>query len=381
MVWNSASRLLSEQEAVSRVHQMVTRVRARISDEDALWGKRIDSTLRGHVAAETEAMMDALPNLDCAVVVAAFPASGRVVRAGQLLVHGVPVNETEIAQDPYTPVLDADVCRVLRGRAARPVHRLPLDLLEAPNEARRSITGWLQAGDRPLLVCDAVSQADIEAWANLFAGLSIRILSVDPGPFTTAYMAAKQRLHRHVLVVSGSVMPTSVQQLDALEAAYDLKLVRVRLDRLLDPVSRRTEHAERVAEVLAGLKRHNVVGFRTDGAAPPTQVEGRAITRAIAELALDILDHVAFQGLYVSGGEVAYETLQALGVRALEPLLQICPLGVLSRVVDGPRGLYIVTKGGSVGHPEALVDSVRLLLSTMDEPNTGIYTTGGPHVD
>lgn len=375
IVWNSGTRLLPTGQAVERVEQMLRLARCFAVDEKVLWAKRIDSTLRGHIVSETEVILDRLPHVSCAVVLAAYPSSGRVVREGVLYVHGVPVNETETGNDPFTPVREACVYRVFREQSRRPVYHLPLDLVGKVG-TRVHIKRLIEQGERPILVCDAVRDVDVIKWADIFASLSYPILPVDPGPFTLAYVSAKQRKNRNVLVVSGSLMPTAVNQLDTFEDVCNVRLVRVDVQKLLRTNYLHGASLDNVAaQVLRGLETGNVVGFRTDvsNTSPPRHDTSTA--RIIALLAVKILSRNKFHGLYASGGEVAYETLTALGARTLEPLAQVCPMGVLSRVIDGPyAGLYVVTKGGAVGPHTAVVDSVRLLLSKRDE-NT--VCTGG----
>jgi uncharacterized protein YgbK (DUF1537 family) len=60
--------------------------------------KKIDSTLRGNPAEEIAAMLDVIQAQEPRVRVVmapAFPATGRTVRDGQVLVHGLPLPFTE----------------------------------------------------------------------------------------------------------------------------------------------------------------------------------------------------------------------------------------------------------------------------------------------
>ena len=65
--------------------------------------KKVDSVLRGPVAAEIEAALDGL-GLDRAVLVPANPSRGRIIRDGAYFMDGVPLDETEFADDPMHPV-------------------------------------------------------------------------------------------------------------------------------------------------------------------------------------------------------------------------------------------------------------------------------------
>ncbi len=82
--------------------------------------KKIDSTLRGHVAAELAAACGALGRGRQVIFAPAFPAQGRTTRSGRLYVNGVPLRGA-----PRLPMLDAasdaDLDAIARaGLALRP---------------------------------------------------------------------------------------------------------------------------------------------------------------------------------------------------------------------------------------------------------------------
>ena len=95
------SRGCTEREAAEAVTAVVRRLR-EVGITHVY--KKIDSTLRGHVRAEVQAVMDSWSPHAIAVVCPAFPANHRTVVDGQLRVNGVPVAETAAGTDPVTPV-------------------------------------------------------------------------------------------------------------------------------------------------------------------------------------------------------------------------------------------------------------------------------------
>jgi len=117
--------------------------------------KKFDSTLRGPVAAELSAAFESTRRRR-AVVAPAFPAAGRTTAGGTQLVHGVPVHETEMRNDPRTPVRDAHVPTLL-GRWSASVGTLGVDDLDDPENVRRAL-----ARDEWTVV-DAERDADLEA--------------------------------------------------------------------------------------------------------------------------------------------------------------------------------------------------------------------------
>src|SRR5919107_6028349 len=85
---------------------------ARAARKARIVYKKLDSTLRGNVAVELAAALGGARR-DRVVVAPAFPAAGRTTVGGIQRVHGVPVDETEMANDPHTPVREAHVPRRL----------------------------------------------------------------------------------------------------------------------------------------------------------------------------------------------------------------------------------------------------------------------------
>jgi len=88
---NAESRLLHRQEAWKAVYDAV---RAFNLEKPALVSKRIDSTLRGNVGAELEAVIKSMDdshghNETLAVMVSSYPHSGRICVGGYQIVHGV----------------------------------------------------------------------------------------------------------------------------------------------------------------------------------------------------------------------------------------------------------------------------------------------------
>ena len=65
--------------------------------------KKIDSTLRGNIGAELDAIIDEL-NLKAVIVTPSFPAAGRVTLNERVFVNGVPLEKTEAAYDPIKPI-------------------------------------------------------------------------------------------------------------------------------------------------------------------------------------------------------------------------------------------------------------------------------------
>ena len=75
--------------------------------------KKIDSTIRGNIAVETLGMLQVL-DMDAAIIIPAFPNEGRVTIGGYHLLKGVPIEKTEMASDPHSPIYESHIPTILQ---------------------------------------------------------------------------------------------------------------------------------------------------------------------------------------------------------------------------------------------------------------------------
>src|SRR5437867_8466852 len=124
-VFDTDSRSLAPLRAAGRVGALARRLRA---DGFEHLYKKVDSTLRGNVGAETAALLAALGR-EFAVLAPAFPANGRTTVGGVQRVGGVPVHQTAIGQDPAHPMRFPTIAAALRSQSGLPVVEIGLDLV------------------------------------------------------------------------------------------------------------------------------------------------------------------------------------------------------------------------------------------------------------
>ncbi|WP_146056996.1 four-carbon acid sugar kinase family protein, partial [Streptomyces sp. SM14] len=94
-----------------------------LDDGDHLYLKT-DSTLRGSVAAQIAGALSARsgsPERTIVVLCPAYPAMGRTVRQGRLMVHGEPVTRSPAGRDPVTPVTRDLLTELVPGAVTVPV--------------------------------------------------------------------------------------------------------------------------------------------------------------------------------------------------------------------------------------------------------------------
>jgi uncharacterized protein YgbK (DUF1537 family) len=391
VAYSADSRLLRAETAWDKVYKAAAFF---VSQKPLLLSKRIDSTLRGNLGAEIDAALEAMDEAagpagkkTAAVVVPAYPSSGRVVAGGYLLVHGVPLEKSAIAKDPSTPIGSSFVQTVISGQTRRKSGLIALGSVLAGSRAILSEAALLVEDGCSILICDAVTDTDIQNIAEAFSSNPFPILAVDPGPFTAEL--ASQLLssggagpQNRVLSVIGSPSELTIRQINALRQAYPLCMVRVDWSRLVDPAARDDEIALVLDKVCAGAEKAAVLGictaensgdvFSLAGLSKSLGVPGGEISfkinSALAEIAARLLADARLRigGLYSSGGEVTVAVIRGLGGKGFSVRGEVLPLAACGHILQGPFSeLPMVTKGGFVGDERGLIQCVDYLFSRM----------------
>jgi uncharacterized protein YgbK (DUF1537 family) len=154
-VVDTESRALAPADAARRVTGVARNVaRTRFF-------KKIDSTLRGPIGAELDALLRASSTAG-ALVCPALPAEHRVVVERVLTVGAVPVAETPFAEDPTFPRASgsSNVVDLLRPQLDRPLAWIPLGRVR---EGGSPLTARLGRLAGMVIVADAETDADLDA--------------------------------------------------------------------------------------------------------------------------------------------------------------------------------------------------------------------------
>ncbi len=325
---------------------------AHLAREVRIVYKKLDSTLRGNVAAELVAALNAARR-ERAVVAPAFPAADRTTVGGIQRVHGVPIDETEMANDPHTPVTEAHVPSLLAD-AFSSVGALGAGDLADPERVRRTLE------DYECVVADAERNADLEAlvrvvpdparvlWAGS-AGLALALGSVYPGPCAGA-VGVQRAPAGPVLVVVGSLSGVAREQVRGLVEEYGEVGVPVGGGEP-NAVQKAVEAAR---EALAGGT-CAVVHSPEDRVASSESVLG-----SLAEVAWRLSEEALFEGIVLTGGATAVGVARRLGDSGIRLEGEV-ETGVPMGTLIGPRPYPVVTKAGGFGGPDTLVRAVEAL--------------------
>jgi uncharacterized protein YgbK (DUF1537 family) len=309
--------------------------------------KKTDSTLRGNIGSELNALAQAYPQLPL-FYVPAYPRMGRTVRNGHLYVKGIPVNETPFAADPLDPVREADIQRLISLECSAPVISIRVTDLRA--EMKRAI-----------YICDGEREGEISEAARFITSRAAGWLAAGPASLAEhiAEQIARRRVRpcypeiRNCLVVNGSLNPVSQAQ--------------------IRHVSRKGWRTAHDSEAPHALSESGWVLLKTGNgdvrpSAAITQELGGAVRRILCQSKVD--------ALIVFGGDTATGILEALECSDVEAICELVPGVPLSRAsLSGPpgpdshasRSLYLITKAGGFAEPDVLCRIRKLLTERVGE--------------
>ena len=285
--------------------------------------KKIDSTLRGPVAAELGAVAAAMP--DARILFApANPAVGRTVCDGRLLVRGVPVAETEFARDPIFPVRQSEL---------------------------RAFVGAL--GGERIVIPDTVTHADLAVCVVQLTAGGANWVPVGSGALARAVADQRARpafLRTHqistvaagpILLVSGSANALNRAQAEELHGQRGVPVCELRIEDVAGTVRAAVDALGRSGSLSL------VVGSaRTDS--------GVAL-HAIAEAAAQIITQANVRRLFVTGGESSFAICRMLEIPALDLLAEIETGVCLAHGVGRDGDRLLAVKPGGFGGTETWV--------------------------
>ena len=356
------------------------------------FSKRIDTTLRGGVGVEIDAMMDQAGEDAIAVVVPAMPQSRRILVGGYSVIDGTALINTPVAQDVRTPVKENYIPRLLESQTRRKVSLIPLDIVLKGEESIRDELKAVRDAGGEVIVVDAITIEDVEEIAKACIELKWNVVAVDPGPFTSKLAYYRNLIGEEeanippeadengktVLIAAGSATPVTKKQMEVL--CEDKRHVRISVDPILlieggdaalDEVFRAVHSARELLEsdnppraILFETALHGELLNLAEEDNKRHYAEGMSANRINAGLGtiisqiLELCGRERIAGLYTTGGDTMVNVCYQLGVECIEVMDYVIPQTDIGRLVGSYDGLPIVGKGGLTGNDRTACDIV-----------------------
>ncbi|MBR5555783.1 four-carbon acid sugar kinase family protein [bacterium] len=343
--------------------------------------KKIDSTIRGNIAIEVLAILEVL-EWDASIIIPAFPTEGRVTIGGYHLLKGIPIERTEMARDPHSPIRESHLPTLLKSQLDESYEHL-VGLIELRTVIKgagpilMALNELIKEGKK-LIVVDAVSTTDIEQVVLAMNKSDYKILPT--GTAAAAQVLSnlwyKDLSAHHInktipelpkLVVSGSATEITAKQIKRLEECDEFEnTLFIQID-LRDIVNWNFD--ELTERIVNNLVQNNIVIVHTsdlitnfDGFSEEllqaeltkASLAGK-ITDYLAELTKRVLERR--QAILITlGGETSYKCCHAINATQLQLIDEVMPAIALS--LDH-NAQWIVTKSGNLGGINTLIDILK----------------------
>ncbi len=306
--------------------------------------KKIDSVLRGNIAAELYAQIEASVKKR-AVIIAANPTLNRLIKDGIYYINNVPLHQTDFSFDPEFPIYTSKVSEII-------------------GKSRLSVYSNLRYNDDiptdGLIIGDVTSIHDLDKWVSVIdtntlpAGASGFFDAIIVQRIDTAKRGnnLEEPFGEKVLCVMGSYYPKGAafyQKLKAngifisnmpKEIYFNNKLNKTAID----------DWAKEVANALNDWNRVVVSVNHTASFEPGLS---QRIRHSLGELVKKVAVRIQFNELIIEGGSTTSEILHHLSIKKLIPFQEL-ETGVIRMKSENMPHLHIITKPGSYTWPENL---------------------------
>ncbi len=320
--------------------------------------KKVDSVLRGQVAAEIQAIRKEL-RLKTVLLHPANPSLGRTIKGGKYFIRGRLLHQTEFARDPAHPRRTASVAKLLSRTPSFPIQ------VSQPGAP---------LAEKGVIICESTSPRDVKTWAKQS---SPEMLLAGGAEFFAALLAARgartalsarngQRTGKPKVRADSAVRAPQLRELFVcgttsqsaqkfIQAARRAGTPVFSLPGELAWGADFTRPALKAVgdQVLAALRHHPRVILHT-GLPPVSEIRfAQRLAGHLTLLAKTILQQVDFQHVYAEGGATAVELARRMGWTRLTVLREVAP-GVATLTVNDNPALQLTIKPGTYVWPEEI---------------------------
>lgn len=367
------------------------------------YSKKIDTTLRGGIGYEIDAMLEELEEDTIAVVVTAMPQSNRICVGGYSIIDGVLLTETSVAHDVKTPVKECYVPALLGEQTKYRTELVNLrDVLKGQNVLEQCMKEARKNGARVIIV-DAMTMENVDTIAKCCVDLGWKILAVDPGPFTMKLAYHRQLIgeskehtqekvernkKKTALLVVGSANPSTRVQIDRL-CMSDKENVKISVSplKLLEGgITAETEIQETYEKIAALFEKEmcpksivvetalhgSVVNLEEEDYRHgyPQGTSSGLINKGLAEITEMVLAQIGQEriaGLLLTGGDTMECVCRHIGVKCIQATDNIVAQVDVGRIIGKYDNLPLIVKGGFCGYDDVAIDIVERLFAESEK--------------
>lgn len=344
--------------------------------------KKVDSTLRGNIAAELSAL-EKVFQPEIIVIAPAYPKMNRQTIKGHHYVNGVLITDTEFSKDPKTPVTESYIPHLLKQYQDRGIALIDkTTLTKSVVEVIQTINTFLEKGIK-WFVCDGETEADLQKVTEIFSEMNKRTIWTGSAGLIEYLPEALQLSPSNkgnnlnltidkTLVVSGSLSQVTKHQLvkvEELSKSFFLEVNPVELvkqtfhpNRYVEQLTKNLHHDYFVLYVEASEENRVAAKIAGEELGMTVTEVSEAISQGLGKIAKSLLqDNSSIQGLVLTGGDTAKAVCSELEISEMELYSEVEPGLPFGRVSSEVQSYWAVTKAGGFGHEQSLVNVVEFM--------------------
>ena len=343
--------------------------------------KKIDSTLRGNIGAEIKAIDDVF-NPQLVLIAPAYPINQRITIGGYHLLDGLPLELTEIANAPKTPVKESYIPDIL-SEQVKDKNFAILDYLtikKGVEAVKQKLNNFINKNIN-WIICDTVEDKNFISIMDAAKDFQ-KILWVGSAGLAdyityfynwkgTNNLIRKAR-NGSTLICAGSISHVTQNQVQMLLDEGNITLIKIDIPQILLNVNNINKYIESIQKLIYDKRDVLVVTAQNDNDVKLAIAVGKQYnlsTKEVSELIAKVMaklvnniDLSMISGLVLTGGDIAVHICKAIGIDSIEIIDEVdvaIPLGYAQgKEIDK---LFIVTKAGAFGKPDAFIKSVKAI--------------------
>jgi 2-keto-3-deoxygluconate permease len=338
--------------------------------------KKLDSTFRGNIGAEISGLMDSL-EIQNAIIVPALPSNERITKNGNVYVKGQLLAETEIADDPKTPVRESYIPSIISQQTDKNIAVINYeDVLSGRQNLIDKVNQHIK-NDMQMIVIDALKNEDLDLIASAIIRIEKKVLLVGSSglaEYLPKYFNFKKE-NKSNIIIAGSVSEVTRKQIDYAKEKLAVTLIDVDIEKLFT-----RERNQEKNRILATIKESSRTGGNIIIRSAPSramvaknfeQGQKYGLTRIrvsetiasfLGEIARYVIREIKINGVLLTGGDIAIKAAQCLNISGTIIQDEIVPGVPYGYFVDEPyKNIIIVSKAGGFGKEDAIFQVLNFL--------------------
>jgi uncharacterized protein YgbK (DUF1537 family) len=346
--------------------------------------KKTDSTLRGNIGAELEALAIAR-SIQRLPFAPAYPSLGRTTTGGHQFLKGIPIDKTDMAADALNPIRHSFIPDIIGEESDIPSQLIPVKgspPVQNPESRRREILVYdCENADELREIARSLKEQRLLSVTAGCAGFAEFLMEELPFPVPSAQAEKGDIPKLPILILSGSRHPVSLSQ---VKAALNKGLpgIAINGEKLLHQEWFAGEEAAALEDDCAEILRRQGVCIlgtamameqitdrshsesnpaaqrqekRTEQKNQNGQSTGTAgVAGLLGKLVERIIPKTGPLHLVVFGGDTLLGIMKILKFDYITPIGEIRPGVVFARAEGKGVSSFIVTKSGAFGNPEMI---------------------------